>query len=192
MAIRDILQIPHPILRQRAKKVRRIDKRILRLAYDMVETLQDADGAGLAANQVGELRRLIVIQIPEEEEARIYFNPEIKRRRGIREVEEACLSHPGYKATIERSVWVRFGALDHTVKEVEIDAEDLLAQAMEHEVDHLNGILYIDHLKDHSKLYRVDEDGERIDGDDDFAVQDVSRPDTPPMNENTPASMKIR
>ena len=116
MAVRQILEIPHPILRQRARRVRRIDKRILELAHDMVDTMREAGGVGLAANQVGELRRLIVIQLADEEEARIYFNPEIIRREGKREVEEGCLSYPGYRAIIERSMWVRFGALDHTEK----------------------------------------------------------------------------
>lgn len=163
MAIREILHLPDPILRQRARKIRRIDKRMMRLAHDMVETLKDAGGAGLAANQVGELRRVIVIDIPEEEETRIYFNPEISRRGGKRKVKEGCLSVPGFAADVERSKWVRFTAIDHSQKLVKVRAEDLLAQAMEHEVDHLNGIMYIDHLKDHSEMYRVNADGHRID-----------------------------
>ena len=121
MPLRRILEIPHPILRQRARKIRRIDRNILRLAHDMVDTMREARGVGLAANQVGELRRLIVIQIPEEEEARIYFNPEIVRRGGERDVEEGCLSHPGYRAIIQRSAWVKFGALDHTERLVKIE-----------------------------------------------------------------------
>ena len=108
MTIREILQIPHPLLRQRARRVRSIDDDVLRLAYDMVETMRDANGIGLAANQVGELRRVIVIQLPEEEEARIYINPEITLREGERRVEEGCLSIAGYKGMVTRSVWVRF------------------------------------------------------------------------------------
>lgn len=194
MAVRQILEIPHPILRQRARKVRRIDKRILQLAYDMVDTMREAGGVGLAANQVGELRRLIVLQIPEEEEARIYFNPEIIRREGTREVEEGCLSYPGYRAIIERSAWIRFGALDHTEKQIKVKADGLLAQAMEHEVDHLNGILYLDHLSDHTKLYRVDEQGESLED----AVDDSEEDDAPESGEviqaeaeDAPASMKV-
>ena len=80
LAIREILQIPHPVLRQRARKVRALNDDVLRLAYDMVDTMRDANGVGLAANQVGELWRVIVIQLPEEEEARIYVNPEITIR----------------------------------------------------------------------------------------------------------------
>ncbi len=193
MAVREILEIPHPILRQRAKRVRRIDKRILGLAYDMVETMREAGGVGLAANQVGELRRLIVLQIPDEEEARIYFNPEIIKREGTREVEEGCLSYPGYRAIIERSVWIRFGALDHTEKEIKVKAEGLLAQAMEHEVDHLNGILYLDHLSDHTKLYQVDENGEppELAEDDSEGETHEDEDELAPDTDDAPASMNV-
>ena len=155
MAVRPILELPHRALRQRAKKVRRIDSSVLRLAHDMVDTMRDAVGVGLAANQVGVLRRVIVIQLPEDEEASIYINPEIVHREGEREVEEGCLSIPGYKGFITRSLWVKFRALDQTAKLVKLRAEELLAQVLEHEVDHLNGILYVDHLKDHQELIPV-------------------------------------
>ena len=191
MAVREILEIPHPLLRQRARRVRRIDKRMLQLANDMVDTMREANGVGLAANQVGELRRLIVLQVPEEEEARIYFNPEILKRDGTREVEEGCLSYPGYRAVIERSMWVRFGALDHTEKEIKVKADGLLAQAMEHEVDHLNGILYLDHLSDHTKLYRVDEQGEPLVEDEDESDGETSEDDETHQAEDVPASMKV-
>ena len=191
MAVREILEIPHPILRQRARRVRRVDKRILQLAYDMVETMHEAGGVGLAANQVGELRRLIVLQIPEEEEPRIYFNPEIIRREGTREIEEGCLSYPGYRAIIERSAWIRFGALDHTEKEIKVKADGLLAQAMEHEVDHLNGILYLDHLSDHTELYQVDEHGEPLDRDEDDSEGETDEDEAAPESEDVPASMKV-
>ena len=160
MAIREILQIPHPVLRQRARKVRALNDDVLRLAYDMVDTMRDAKGVGLAANQVGELWRVIVIQLPEEEEARIYVNPEITIREGERRVEEGCLSIAGYKGMVTRSVWIRFRALDHTSKVVKLRAEDMLSQALEHEVDHLNGILYTDHMEAHEKLVKVEAEGE--------------------------------
>ena len=156
MANREILQIPHPLLRQRARKVRTIDDDVLRLAYDMVETMRTAQGVGLAANQVGELLRVIVIQLLDEEEARIYINPEITLREGERRVEEGCLSIAGYKGMVTRSMWVRFRALDHTSKVVKLRADDVLSQALEHEVDHLNGILYIDHMEAHEKLIKVE------------------------------------
>ena len=140
--------------------MRAIDDGVLRLAYDMVDTMREANGVGLAANQVGELWRVIVIQLPEEDEARIYINPEIMLREGERRVEEGCLSIAGYKGMVTRSVWVRFRALDHTSKAVKLRAEDVLSQALEHEVDHLNGILYTDHMEAHEKLVKVDEEGE--------------------------------
>ena len=160
MAIREILQIPHPVLRQRARKVRALDDDVLRLAYDMVDTMRDANGIGLAANQVGELWRVIVIQLPDEEEARIYVNPEITIREGERRVEEGCLSIAGYKGMVTRSLWIRFRAMDHTSKVVKLRAEETLSQALEHEVDHLNGILYIDHMEAHEKLMKVEDEGE--------------------------------
>jgi peptide deformylase len=160
LAILPVLELPNPILRRRAKKVRRIDKPVLKLAYSMVETMKEANGVGLAANQVGELRRVIVIQLPEEDEARIYINPEIVQREGEREVEEGCLSIPGYRANIKRSVWVKFRALDHSATVVKLKAEDILSQALEHEVDHLDGILYIDHMESHEKLIPIDSDSE--------------------------------
>ena len=102
MSTLPILEIPHPTLRKRAKKIRDLDKSMLKLAYDMVDTVHEAGGIGLAANQVGHLWRVIVIQMPEEEEARIYFNPEIVRTVGTREVEEGCLSLPGYRGLVNR------------------------------------------------------------------------------------------
>lgn len=155
MAVRPILEIPHPMLRRKAKRVRSVDSSVLRLAHDMVDTMREASGVGLAANQVGELQRVIVIQLSEEDDARIYINPEIVLREGEREVEEGCLSIPGYRGFITRSVSVKFRALDHTSKVVKLKADDVLAQALEHEVDHLNGILFTDHLESHEKLFKV-------------------------------------
>lgn len=155
MAVLPILTLPDPVLRQRCKKVRSVDSTILRLAYDMVDTMRDALGIGLAANQVGVLKRIIVIQTPEEDAASIYINPVIINREGQRLVEEGCLSIPGYRGVITRSVTIRFEAMDHTSKLIKLRAEEILSQALEHEVDHLNGILYSDHLKDHEQLIPI-------------------------------------
>ena len=157
--------------------MRAIDDNVLRLAYDMVDTMREANGVGLAANQVGELRRVIVIQLPDEEEARIYINPEITLREGERRVEEGCLSIAGYKGMVTRSVWVRFRALDHTSELVKLKAEDMLSQALEHEVDHLNGILYIDHMEAHEKLVKVEPDGESPADTDTDDSSDAGVPD---------------
>lgn len=156
MVAREILKFPHPVLRQRARKVRALDGDVLRLAHNMIDTMRHAGGVGLAANQVGELRRVIVIQLPEEDEARIYVNPEILSRRGERQVEERCLSIPGYKGIVTRSLRIKFRAMDQSAKTVKLKADEMLAQALEHEVDHLNGILYVDHMAAHEKLVKDD------------------------------------
>ena len=123
----------------------------------MLETMREAGGAGLAANQVGVLRRVIVVQLPEED-PRVLVNPEITRREGTREVEEGCLSVPGYVGLFERAVRVKARALDEWGGKFRLTAEELLAQVIEHEVDHLNGILYMDHLESHEDLSRLDEE----------------------------------
>ena len=184
MAILPILEIPHPTLRKRAKKVRGIDKSITKLAYDMVDTMHEAGGVGLAANQVGQLWRIIVIQMPDEEEARVYFNPEIVKTMGTREVEEGCLSLPGYRGLVNRSVWIRFQAIDHGETTVKFKAENLLSQALEHEVDHLNGILYTDHLASHEQLYRIEEQESQPGDEEEEITSDQNSLDTP-------ASLKI-
>ena len=158
MAILPIITFPDKILRKKARKIKTIDKSIKSLSYDMLDTMNDAGGIGLAANQVGVLKRLIVVQIPEEEEPRIYINPEIIYREGSRLVEEGCLSVPGFVGTVERSIWVKFRALNLESKTVRIKADSLLAQVLEHEVDHLNGILYMDHLSEHEKLRPISEE----------------------------------
>ena len=116
---------------------------------------------GLAANQVGALQRVIVIQLPDEAGARVYVNPKIVHREGYREVEEGCLSIPGYMARITRSLWIRAKGLDRRSDTFHFRADGLLAQALEHEIDHLNGILYIDHLKSHQKLVKLEREPER-------------------------------
>ena len=164
MAILPIRQLLDPVLRQKAKKVRRIDASIQRLIDDMIDTMSDASGVGLAANQVGVLQRVIVIHLPEEEEPRIYVNPEITSREGQREIEEGCLSIPGYRGFIMRAVKVRARGLSREGKLVKVTAEDLLAQALEHEVDHLNGILYVDHLESHEKLQKLEPHESEVEG----------------------------
>ena len=176
----------------RAKKIRSIDKKALRLAYDMVDTMRDAGGVGLAANQVGELVRIIVLQMPDEEEARIYFNPEVTKSEGMREVEEGCLSLPGLRGIVERSIWIKFQGLDHCQKLVKFKAEDLLSQAIEHEVDHLNGILYPDHLVAHTRLYKIDETQEHTESNRNLDVDQAQNIDDLDDTRNAPASAKIK
>ena len=139
--------VPAPILRQQAKKIKRIPENFTKYTSDMIETMHVEHGVGLAANQVGSLQKVAVIQLPEWEEAIILINPEITRREGEREVEEGCLSIPGYRGTVIRSEKVRAKAIGLDGKVIRIKAEGLVAQALEHETAHLNGILYIDAIK---------------------------------------------
>ena len=156
MALLKLRIVPDPVLRHKAKRIRNIDASIQRLVDDMVETMHQEGGVGLAANQVGVLQRVAVIQLPEDEEPRVLINPEVVQRDGEREMEEGCLSIPGYRGTITRAVTVRVRAKDRHGKLLRINAEELLAQALEHEIDHLNGILYIDHLESHEKLHKIE------------------------------------
>jgi peptide deformylase len=154
MAVHQICTVPNPVLRQKAKRVTTVDKSIQKLVDDMVESMREASGVGLAAPQIGLSLRLAVIEIPEEEVI-VLINPEIVKRTGERLVEEACLSIPGYHGTIKRSEQVKVKALDRNGKAIRIKGEDLLAQALEHEIDHLDGILYIDHLENPDDLKKI-------------------------------------
>ncbi len=155
MAVLPIREAPDPILRQKSKRVRSIDKSIHRLIDDMLETMHSAGGVGLAAAQLGTLLRVIVIGIPEEEDI-VLINPEIVRRTGERVVDEGCLSIPGYIGQIKRAELVRVKGLDSSGKKIRIKADELLAQALEHEIDHLNGVLYIDYLDSIDKLRKIE------------------------------------
>ena len=155
MAVLNIRTLPDPILRQKARRVTTIDDKLQQLIDDMIDTMRDAQGVGLAANQVGSLQRVIVIEIPEDEQVYVLINPEITRRQGERVVEEGCLSIPGYRGELSRSLKVRVRALDRNGGIIKIKAEGLLAQALEHETDHINGTLYIDHLQGADNLWRI-------------------------------------
>jgi peptide deformylase len=156
MAILPIRTLPDPVLRQKAKKVPGVDPSIRRLIADMIETMNDACGIGLAAPQIGVSLRIAVICMPEEGAKEIVLiNPEIIKKTGEREIEERCLSVPGYAGTIKRAVNVTAKARDENFKEIRIKADGLLAQALEHEIEHLQGILYVDHLASPDKLTRV-------------------------------------
>ncbi len=132
-----------------------IDGSIQRLIDDMIETMRDAGGAGLAAPQVGVPLRVIVIELPGEEPFAL-INPEVVRRSGEREVIEGCLCVPGYRGSIKRSLSVTVKGQNRDGKLVRIKATELLAQALEHEIDHLNGMLYIDHVESMDKLYHIE------------------------------------
>ena len=155
MTIRQLRALPDPTLRQKAKRVSTIGSSIQHLIDDMVETMQQAKGVGLAAPQVGVSLRVVVLQMPGEEPITI-INPQIVKRNGEREVSEACLSVPGYAGEIKRSVSVTVKGRDRQGKAIRLRATDLMAQALEHELDHLNGALYIDHIESQDKLYKAE------------------------------------
>ncbi len=155
MAVLPIRSLPDSVLKRKAKKVQTIDGSIKKLIRDMLETMHAEPGrVGLAAPQVGVPLRVIVIGIPEEEDI-VLVNPEIVRRRGERIVDEGCLSIPGYFGQIKRAESVTAKGRDQNGREVRIKAEGILAQALEHEIDHLNGTLYIDHPEVRETLRKV-------------------------------------
>jgi peptide deformylase len=156
MAVLSIRNFPDPTLKQKAKRVRAIDGSIRKLISDMIETMHSVpERVGLAAPQVGVSLRVIVIGLPETEDIAI-VNPKIVRRRGERLINEGCLSVPGYFGQVKRAESVTVKGRDQNGKEIRIKAEGLLAQALEHEIDHINGVLYLDHLESTDKLYKIE------------------------------------
>ena len=150
MAIRPILTLPDPILRKKAKPIERVDADLRRLMDDMLLTMYDAPGIGLAAPQIGILRRLIVMDPAKDEAPKtpvIMVNPEIlERSEEMRVHDEGCLSIPDFTAEIERPAKTRVSFLDRAGKEQEIELNGIWSTLVQHEIDHLNGVLFIDYL----------------------------------------------
>ena len=155
MAIKPIQFVPDPMLRKSALPVENITDKTLQLLDDMAETMYDAPGIGLAGPQVGELKRLIVMDCSRDDEKSELWqmiNPEvIELSEDNSTLEEGCLSIPGHTAEVSRPDWIKLRFTDIKGKEQQIKAEGLLAACIQHEIDHLNGILFIDHI---SKLKR--------------------------------------
>jgi peptide deformylase len=155
MAPRDILKIPDKRLRLVSEPVKRIDASIRALADDMFETMYDAPGIGLAAIQVGEPKRVVVMDLSKKDEAqepRVFINPEVTWASGeTSSHEEGCLSIPEYYEEVERPLRVKVKYLDLDGKAHEIEADGLFATCLQHEIDHTNGVLFIDYI---SKLKR--------------------------------------
>jgi peptide deformylase len=165
MAVLQIRTLPDPILRQKAKRVARIDNSVQKLIDDMIDTLRaEPNRAGLAAPQVGVPLRIAVIELPEQELITL-INPEIIKKEGERVVQEGCLSIPGYFGEIRRAVTVKVKAKNREGKEYRIKAEGLLAQALEQEIEHLDGVLYIDHLESEEKLFEAAQEEEPTGGE---------------------------
>ena len=167
MALLSMRFLPDPILRRQARKIGKIPANMKKFTDDMIETMHDELGVGLAANQIGSLQKVAVIQLPDWEEAIVLINPEIVSREGEREVVEGCLSIPGYRGLVKRSVSVRARAIGLDGKVIRIKADGLLAQALEHETGHLQGSLYIDHLVTPDDLWKMPQGGEEEESGED-------------------------
>ena len=150
MPVKPLVILPDPVLRQVSTPVERVDADVKRLADDMLETMYDAPGIGLAAIQVGLPLRMLVIDLSREDEPRdpaVFINPEILSSSDERNVhEEGCLSIPDYYAEVERPASIRVRYVDAGGAQHEVDADGLLATCLQHEIDHLNGVLFIDHI----------------------------------------------
>jgi peptide deformylase len=152
MAIREIKKYPDPVLREKTAPVKDIDTAVCRLIDDLVETMHAAPGVGLAANQVGVPLQVAVIDLGDHEGAGphrslvVLINPEIVSQDGTIVAEEGCLSVPEFTEQVKRAARVKVRAKDRTGKAFEIEADGLMAKALQHEIDHLNGVLFIDRL----------------------------------------------
>ena len=155
MAVREIITLPDKRLRLKSEPVKQVDAGIRKLVDDMFETMYDAPGIGLAAIQIGVAKRVITMDLSKKEDnhqPRVLINPEIAWQSDQRaKYEEGCLSIPDYYEEVERPAEVKVRYLDLAGKKREIDAKGLLATCLQHEIDHINGVLFIDHL---SKLKR--------------------------------------
>ena len=170
MTLRAIVTAENPPLRKKSKKVRRFGDDLKGLVKDMFDTMHAHNGLGLAAPQIGVLQRVFIVELPPEvdendkviapAEQYVLVNPEIVRRRGEQEMEEGCLSVPGYRGLIKRATLVTIKGQDVNGKRVRYRVTELLAQAFQHENDHLDGILYLDLLESPDKLWRIPVDQE--------------------------------
>lgn len=165
MALRNIREIGDPILNQRAKEVREMTPNLRALIEDMVETMRHANGVGLAAPQVGVLKRLVVIEC-EEGELHVLINPEIVERDGEQTGYEGCLSVPGKTGIVTRPNHVKVKALNENMEPVTVEGEELLARALCHELDHLDGHLYTEMAEELYTNEELEEMQAEEDGDE--------------------------
>ncbi len=174
MAIRPLASTNDPVLREKAKKVRDFGPALQSLIDDMVETMKDAPGLGLAAPQIGVSLRLAVIELPEDEDEGdesqnpyrgkliVLCNPEIVKTWGEEEGQEACLSLPVYMGEVKRAARVLVKAQDRHGKRIRLRAEGFMARVLQHEIDHLDGTLFVDRVESLDKLYRIEPSEEDV------------------------------
>ena len=172
MTIRQVIYFGDDRLRQKAKKVKQFTPGLKQLAQDMLETMRHHQGVGLAGPQIGVMQRIFVAEIPlpDDEEIEphpqsgksyILINPKVvKSAKTLVEGQEGCLSIPKWRGCIDRPEWVEVRAQDIQGRQIKLKVDDLLARVFMHEIDHLDGVLYIDHIKDEDKLWQVDEEEE--------------------------------
>jgi len=160
MVVRRILTADEPLLREKTKRVADFDASLHRLLDDLLETMRDAPGIGLAANQVGVPLQVAVIEI--EGKVTELINPKLVRRSGSMVDWEGCLSIRGFVAEVERAEKVTVKARDRHGKEFRVKGDELLGRALQHEIDHLNGVLYIDYLESLEELVRVSEASDTV------------------------------
>lgn len=152
MAILDILEFPDPRLRTKAKPVTKVDDKVRKLTDDMLETMYEAPGIGLAATQVNVHQRIVVIDVSEDKsQPLVLINPEYDVLEGEQDYEEGCLSVPGYYETVTRAQKIRLKALNRDGEPYEMECDGILSICIQHELDHLEGKLFVDHI---SKLKR--------------------------------------
>jgi len=167
MAIRSIVTASHPIVRRKAKPVKKVNAEIRALCQDMLETMRAAPGVGLAAPQIAVPLRVIVVEVPEEDAEShipnplVLINPQIIEARGSEEGAEACLSVPGFAGYVTRATEVTVRGLNRQGKKVRYRAHGFLARVLQHEIDHLDGILFIDRVESPDKLWRIEPEEEK-------------------------------
>lgn len=155
MTVREIVKIGEPILRQRAKRIHRVDDYTKRLVQDLIDTLHEANGSGLAAPQISVPLRAIITKV--DEQIHVVLNPEIVKESDEEiEADEGCLSMPGWYGPVTRKERVTVRGLSRTGKPLKIKSEGWEARAFQHEVDHLDGVLFIDRMEDPSKLHKIE------------------------------------
>jgi peptide deformylase len=187
MATRAILTAENPLLRQKSKKVNRYGDALKQLVADLYDTLHAANGLGLAAAQIGVLQRVFIVELAAEFDDKgkeiepleryTLINPEFLRMRGEEEMEEGCLSVPGYRGKVKRATEVTIKGYDLRGKEIRFRADGLLAHAFQHEFDHLEGILYLDRLESPDNLWPTKRTAETESAADMEAIEsDVTSP----------------
>lgn len=182
MAVLKILEYPDPRLRLKAAPVPAVTDEIRRLAADMLETMYAAPGVGLAATQVDRHIRLVVLDLSEtRDEPRVLINPEILSREGVATSDEGCLSVPGVTEGVDRAARIRFRAMDAQGKIIEADADGLQAVCIQHELDHLDGKLFVDYLSElkRQRLKKRAEKSRRRDGNPGASPASASRARAP-------------